>query len=72
MSDISVSRNHAKLKLQNGSFFLLDNNSKFGTVALVQTDLQIHPKKEITIQANGAYMKISTLKTCIGSIKCYE
>ena len=72
MSDISVSRNHARLKLSNGSFYLEDNYSKFGTVALIQTEVMVHPKKKIAIQANGAYLKISLQKTCLGHLRCYE
>ena len=72
MSDISVSRNHSRLKLYNGSFYLEDNYSKYGTVALIQTDIVLHPKRQISIQANGAYLRFMMQKSCIGSIKCYE
>lgn len=36
INDISVSRCHARIKLQNGKFLLEDNNSKFGTLVLVK------------------------------------
>lgn len=36
INDISVSRCHAKIKLENGKFFLEDNQSKFGTLVLVK------------------------------------
>lgn len=32
MTDISVSRVHAKITHKNGKFVLFDNNSKFGTL----------------------------------------
>jgi hypothetical protein len=32
ITDISVSRKHAYIKIQNNEFFILDNNSKFGTL----------------------------------------
>ncbi len=32
ITDISVSRNHANIKYVNGSFYLFDNKSKFGTL----------------------------------------
>jgi len=72
MNDNSVSRNHANLKLCNGSFYLEDNFSKFGTVSLIQSDIMVYPKKTVAIQANGAYLKIVLQKTCLGLLKCYE
>lgn len=45
ITDISVSRMHAVLfKSANGYFYLVDNDSKFGTLALVRTPLQLLPK----------------------------
>lgn len=32
ITDISVSRKHAFIKTQNNEFYILDNNSKFGTL----------------------------------------
>jgi pSer/pThr/pTyr-binding forkhead associated (FHA) protein len=32
ITDISVSRNHALIKNVNGSFYVFDNKSKFGTL----------------------------------------
>jgi pSer/pThr/pTyr-binding forkhead associated (FHA) protein len=32
ITDISVSRNHAIIKFQNGGFYVFDNKSKFGTL----------------------------------------
>ena len=39
MTEISVSRNHATIKLQNGKFYLEDNNSKFGTLILLRNKI---------------------------------
>lgn len=36
INDISVSRCHAKIKLEDGKFLLEDNTSKFGTLVLVK------------------------------------
>jgi pSer/pThr/pTyr-binding forkhead associated (FHA) protein len=45
VTDISVSRLHAILfKASNGYYYLTDNESKFGTLALVRTPLQLMPK----------------------------
>jgi pSer/pThr/pTyr-binding forkhead associated (FHA) protein len=44
VTDISVSRLHAIfLKHSNGFFYIVDNDSKFGTLALVRTPLQLKP-----------------------------
>jgi pSer/pThr/pTyr-binding forkhead associated (FHA) protein len=40
--DISVSRQHAFIqKTQSGEYYLLDNNSKFGTLMLLQNPVFI-------------------------------
>ena len=36
INDISVSRCHAILKYKEDGFYIEDNNSKFGTIALIQ------------------------------------
>ena len=37
LSDISVSRVHCLLNVENGNVYLEDNNSKYGTLVLIQT-----------------------------------
>jgi pSer/pThr/pTyr-binding forkhead associated (FHA) protein len=45
VTDISVSRLHAIFyKAQNGYFYLTDNDSKFGTLALMRQPLQLTKK----------------------------
>jgi hypothetical protein len=44
VTDISVSRLHAFLiKSAQGFYYLVDNESKFGTLALIKTPLEIKP-----------------------------
>ena len=38
LSDISVSRVHCLLNVENGNVYLEDNNSKYGTLVLIQTE----------------------------------
>lgn len=45
ISDISVSRVHAHLKYIDGKFLILDNESKFGTLILLQNDYKINMEK---------------------------
>lgn len=45
VTDISVSRMHAFLiRNKDGFFYLVDNDSKFGTLALIRTPLLLAPK----------------------------
>ena len=37
LSDISVSRIHCKLSIEKKNIFIQDNDSKFGTLVLIQT-----------------------------------
>jgi pSer/pThr/pTyr-binding forkhead associated (FHA) protein len=46
VTDISVSRVHAFIKLVNGKFVLFDNESKFGTLVKLQYDTQINFEKK--------------------------
>lgn len=45
ISDISVSRVHALLRYQNGKFLIFDNESKFGTLILLNEDYRIKNDK---------------------------
>ena len=51
VTDISVSRLHAVLiKSTQGYYFLTDNDSKFGTLSLVKTPLELKPDTMTTLQ----------------------
>ena len=45
ISDISVSRFHSFIKYDKGLFSIFDNNSKFGTLILIQKPVQIKAEK---------------------------
>lgn len=47
VTDISVSRMHASLmRAKDGYYYLVDNDSKFGTLALIRTPLELQPKQK--------------------------
>lgn len=47
VTDISVSRLHAIFyKSQQGFYYLTDNDSKFGTLALVRSPIELKPKMQ--------------------------
>ena len=61
LNDLSISRNHCQLELNdNGDIFLKDNNSKFGTLILVQAkSLEILKGQMLTVQTGRTYFNIN-------------
>ena len=60
LNDLSISRNHCQLEISdNGDVFLKDNNSKFGTLILVQAkSIEILKGQTLTIQAGRTFFNI--------------
>ena len=60
LNDLSISRNHCQLELSdNGDVFLKDNNSKFGTLVLVQAkSIEILKGQTLTIQAGRTFFNL--------------
>ena len=71
LNDLSVSRNHCQFELNdNGEIFLKDNNSKFGTLILVQAkSLEILKGQMLTIQTGRTYFNIN-YKTNFSLFSC--
>jgi predicted component of type VI protein secretion system len=75
--DISVSRLHSYLRMENGEFFLEDNNSKFGSLVLIQNRMALKDEgKKLTIQVGRSVFNIQLLRSeykcgfptgCLGS-----
>ena len=70
ISDISVSRNHAFIKLFEGNFYIQDNCSKFGTLLSVPENLLVLPNKEIGLQIGKTSLNFFMRRTCLGILKC--
>lgn len=72
MTDISVSRNHAMLKLSNGKMYLKDNNSKFGTHinADLNQEMKIIPFKQLALQCGRFFLLFNLGKTCWSYLCC--
>ena len=70
LNDISVSRNHCQLKInEDGNIILEDNNSKFGTLVLIQAEnIEILQGKTLTLQVGTNYlnMKLGLAKNIFG------
>lgn len=50
LTDATISRSHAFIKIINGSFYIEDNYSKYGTLALVNSPVDLLPYKGFSIQ----------------------
>jgi len=72
MTDISVSRNHASLKLYNGYLYLQDNSSKFGTLVNLQRNIVVVPQRQIALQSGKLFFLLNLKKTCFASFRCYK
>jgi len=72
ISDISVSRNHANLKLFEGAFYLDDNNSKFGTLLQIPEDFIVLPNKQLALQLGKTFLCFQMKKTCLAILRCYK
>ncbi len=56
VGDISVSRLHAAIKFTPDGFFLEDNNSKFGTLALV-TQAELKENTTLAVQVGRTVIR---------------
>eukprot|EP00826_Nyctotherus_ovalis_P014467 TRINITY_DN14034_c0_g1_i13.p1 TRINITY_DN14034_c0_g1~~TRINITY_DN14034_c0_g1_i13.p1 ORF type:complete len:180 (+),score=27.89 TRINITY_DN14034_c0_g1_i13:101-640(+) len=66
INDISVSRLHAQLKCTPDGYFIEDNNSKFGTLALIP-NLEISPKLSRAVQVGRTVISLSVKPMEVGS-----
>jgi len=57
INDISVSRTHSCLALQNNKVLLKDLKSKFGTLILVQKELEITSERKLSLQIGRSYFE---------------
>ena len=57
INDISVSRNHCYLTLENDKLYVDDCSSKFGTLLMIQNDFTFIPWKEINLQLGKNLLK---------------
>lgn len=72
ITDISVSRSHAFLRLYNGGFYIEDNSSKFGTLIQIPENFNVFPNKQLALQIGKTFLSFNMKKTCIGFLRCYK
>ena len=61
ISDISVSRTHAKIYLKDKNYYLEDTGSKFGTLVLAKEKVPVEENKMI-LQIGRTLLSINTYK----------
>ena len=73
LGDISVSRIHALLTIENKNVYIQDNNSKFGTLVLVQSpSLKIVENLPLYIQIGRTFLDCETKKINKNIFSCCE
>ena len=73
LGDISVSRVHAILTIENKNIYIQDNNSKFGTLILVQSpSLKIIENLPLYIQIGRTFLFCNLQKTNKNIFSCCE
>jgi len=72
MPDISVSRNHAIIRLSNNGFYMEDALSKFGTLVQINSELMLLPNKTLALQIGKSFLAFLVEKTCLGILRCYR
>eukprot|EP01016_Furgasonia_blochmanni_P032622 TRINITY_DN3363_c0_g2_i1.p1 TRINITY_DN3363_c0_g2~~TRINITY_DN3363_c0_g2_i1.p1 ORF type:complete len:410 (-),score=67.99 TRINITY_DN3363_c0_g2_i1:132-1361(-) len=71
ISDISVSRLHARLHLQKGKVYLEDKSSKFGTLVQVNQPLDLLKAKSVKVQTGRTTIKINIKKSWSLFFPCF-
>ena len=62
VQDISVSRLHASIHLENGTFRVSDRKSKFGTLVQVKRSAALHPGSTTTLQVGRTVLTLKVKK----------
>lgn len=60
INDISVSRTHAYITLSNGKIFIKDSKSKFGTLVLIQDNIEL-AGKALCLQIGRTYVECQVI-----------
>jgi hypothetical protein len=72
ISDISVSRKHCKIRLNENEFYIEDSNSKFGTLARLKKSFTMRANYDVTVQVNRTVFRFLYREpwTCKDVFKC--
>jgi hypothetical protein len=70
LSDISISRHHANLYISKNDFYIEDNDSKFGTLMLLDSNLSFILQKGIGLQIGKHFVSMEIKKTFFAKLCC--
>ncbi|ORM42277.1 uncharacterized protein BXIN_1085 [Babesia sp. Xinjiang] len=59
IADVSISRNHATIFYENGTFYLEDHDSKFGTLVALRRPLPISPTETMAVQVGRSLIELA-------------
>lgn len=71
-TDISISRNHSKIRYHNDNFYIEDMHSKFGTMTMIKSDFIVLPKKKLTVQSGKLICEFNLVKNFRSTLCCYS
>jgi hypothetical protein len=71
VKDISVSRSHATLHLSQDAVYIEDNESKFGTLALVSRPIAMQSRTEVALQV-GKTVLVFKIRTAWSLWDCFR
>jgi len=72
ISDISVSRFHAKLKIIDDCFYLEDHHSKFGTLMQIDNEFSVLPEKRLGLQIGKFFVSFISSRSFCARLCCYN
>ena len=72
LNDISISRHHANIIERSDGIYIDDNNSKFGSLLLVDYPVKFILNKSIGVQIGKYYMNMTMKKTFCSLMCCYK
>ncbi|GFE55878.1 erythrocyte membrane protein [Babesia ovis] len=59
IADVSISRNHATIFYENGTFYLEDHDSKFGTLVALRRPMPITPTETMAVQVGRSLIELT-------------
>ena len=70
ITDISVSRRHSRIKLVDGKFHVIDENSRFGTLLLMQKALRLAKDAEVALQVKSSLITFKAKRQTVSRLWC--
>lgn len=71
-TDISISRNHSKIRYHNDNFYIEDLHSKFGTLTMIKNNFIILPNRRLTVQSGKLLCEFNLVKNIKSTLCCYS